>query len=148
MLSFGYRAGFGLFVKPITEANGWGREIISIALAVQNLSWGIVAFFAGGLADRFGNVKVVIAGTFLYALCMVLMPGVDSPWRLNASAGILVGAGIAGTSFGIILPAMARAGGPEGQQWALGLGTAAGSIGQFAIVPFRLDIGQDVHANR
>jgi MFS family permease len=135
LLSFGYRAGFGLFVKPITEANGWGREIISIALAVQNLFWGIIAFFAGGLADRFGNVKVVIAGTFLYALGMVLMPGVDSPWRLNASAGILVGAGIAGTSFGIILPAMARAVGPERQQWALGLGTAAGSIGQFAIVP-------------
>jgi MFS family permease len=87
------------------------------------------------LADRFGNVKVVIAGTFVYALGMVLMPGVDSPWRLNASAGILVGAGIAGTSFGIILPAMARAVGPERQQWALGLGTAAGSIGQFAIVP-------------
>ncbi|MDJ0984133.1 MAG: MFS transporter [Desulfobacterales bacterium] len=135
LLSFGYRAGFGLFVKPITEANGWGREIISIALAVQNLFWGIIAFFAGGLADRFGNVKVVIAGTFLYALGMVLMPGVASPWGLNASAGILVGAGIAGTSFGIILPAMARAVGPQRQQWALGLGTAAGSIGQFAIVP-------------
>jgi len=135
LLSFGYRAGFGLFVKPITEANGWGREIISIALAVQNLFWGIIAFFAGGLADRFGNVKVVIAGTLLYALGLVLMPGVDSPWQLNASAGILVGAGIAGTSFGIILPAMARAVGPERQQWALGLGTAAGSIGQFAIVP-------------
>ncbi len=135
LLSFGYRAGFGLFVKPITEANGWGREIISIALAVQNLFWGIIAFFAGGLADRFGNVKVVIGGTFLYALGMVLIPGVDSPWQLNASAGILVGAGIAGTSFGIILPAMARAVGPKRQQWALGLGTAAGSIGQFAIVP-------------
>ena len=135
LLSFGYRAGFGLFVKPITEANNWGREIISIALAVQNLFWGIIAFFAGGLADRFGNVKVVIAGTFLYALGMVLMPGVSSPWGLNASAGILVGAGIAGTSFGIILPAMARAVGTERQQWALGLGTAAGSIGQFAIVP-------------
>ena len=135
LLSFGYRAGFGLFVRPITEANGWGREIISIALAVQNLFWGIIAFFAGGLADRFGNVKVVVAGTFLYALGMVLMPGVDNPWQLNASAGILVGAGIAGTSFGIILPAMVRAVGPQRQQWALGLGTAAGSIGQFAIVP-------------
>jgi len=135
LLSFGYRAGFGLFVRPITEANGWGREIISIALAVQNLFWGIIAFFAGGLADRFGNVKVVIAGTFLYALGMVLMSGVDSPWQLNASAGILVGAGIAGTSFGIILPAMARAVGPQRQQWALGLGTASGSVGQFAVVP-------------
>jgi len=135
LLSFGYRAGFGLFVRPITEANGWSREIISIALAVQNLIWGIIAFFAGGLADRFGNVKVVIGGTVFYALGMVLMPAGKSPWGLNVTAGILVGAGIAGTSFGIILPAMARAVGPQRQQWALGLGTAAGSFGQFAIVP-------------
>jgi len=108
LLSFGYRSGFGLFVKPITEANGWGREIISMALAVQNLFWGIIAVFAGGLADRFGNVKVLIAGTLIYALGMVLTSGVDSPWMLNASTGILVGAGIGGTSFGIVLPAMAR----------------------------------------
>ena len=135
LLSFGYRSGFGLFVKPITEANGWGREVISIALAIQNLCWGIFAFFGGGLADRFGNVKVIVAGTGIYALGMVWMSGVDSAWGLHASAGILVGAGIGGTSFGIILPAMARAVGPERQQWALGMGTAAGSLGQFAVVP-------------
>jgi predicted MFS family arabinose efflux permease len=135
LLSFGYRSGFGLFVKPITDANGWGREVISIALAIQNLFWGIIAFFAGGLADRFGNVKVVIAGTLIYALGMVLTSGVDSPWMLNASTGVLVGSGIAGTSFGIVLPAMARAVGEKRQQWALGLGTAAGSLGQFAVVP-------------
>ena len=135
LLSFGYRSGFGLFVKPITEANGWGREVISFALAIQNLFWGIVAFFAGGLADRFGNVKVLIAGTLIYALGMVLTSGVDSPWMLNTSTGILVGAGIAGTSFGIVLPAMARAVGEKRRQWALGLGTAAGSLGQFAVVP-------------
>ena len=68
MLSFGYGAGIGLLVKAITEANGWGREIISIALAVQSLCCGIMAVFAGGLADRFGNVKVVIAGTVLYGI--------------------------------------------------------------------------------
>jgi MFS family permease len=135
LLSFGYRSGFGLFVKPITEANGWGREVISMALAVQNLVWGIVAVFAGGLADRFGNLKVIVAGTILYALGMVLMSGVDNPWMLNISAGLLVGAGVAGTSFGIVLPAMARAVGEERRQWALGLGTAAGSLGQFAVVP-------------
>jgi MFS family permease len=135
LLSFGYRSGFGLFVKPISDANGWGREIISMALAIQNLFWGIVAFFAGGLADRFGNVKVVIAGTLIYALGMVLASGVDNPWMLNTSIGILVGAGIGGTSFGIVLPAMARAVGEKRQQWALGLGTAAGSLGQFAVVP-------------
>jgi predicted MFS family arabinose efflux permease len=135
LLSFGYRSGFGLFVKPISDANGWGREIISMALAIQNLFWGIVAFFAGGLADRFGNVRVVIAGTLIYALGMVLASGVDSPWMLNTSIGVFVGAGIGGTSFGIVLPAMARAVGEKRQQWALGLGTAAGSLGQFAVVP-------------
>ena len=135
LLSFGYRSGFGLFVKPISEANNWGREVISIALAIQNLCWGIVAVFAGGLADRFGNVRVVVIGTILYALGMFLMASADSPWLLHTSAGILVGAGVGGTSFGIILPAMARAVGEERRQWALGLGTAAGSLGQFAVVP-------------
>jgi len=135
LLSIGYRAGFGLFVKPITEANGWGREVISVALAVQNLFWGIGAVFAGGVADRFGNVKVIVAGTISYALGMQLMSGVDNPWMLNASTGLLVGAGVAGTSFGIILPTMARAVGEDRRQWALGLGTAAGSLGQFAVVP-------------
>ena len=135
LLSFGYRSSFGLFVKPITAANGWGREVISVALALQNLCWGIVAVFAGGMADRFGNVKVIVAGTILYALGIMLMSGVDNPWMLNVSTGLLVGAGVAGTSFGIVLPAMARAVGEERRQWALGLGTAAGSIGQFAMVP-------------
>jgi MFS family permease len=135
LLSFGYRSGFGLFVKPISEANSWGREVISTALAIQNIVWGIVAVFAGGLADRFGNVKVILAGTLVYALGMALMSGVDNALMLNTSAGLLVGAGIAGTSFGIVLPAMARAVGEDRRQWALGLGTAAGSLGQFAVVP-------------
>ena len=134
-MSFGYRSGFGLFVKPITEANSWGREIISIALAIQNLCWGIFAVFAGGLADRFGNLKVMVTGIAVYALGMALMSNVDSPWLLHTSAGILVGAGVAGTSFGIVLPAMARAVGEDRQQWAMGMGTAAGSLGQFAVVP-------------
>ncbi len=135
MLSFGYRSGFGLFVKPVSDANAWGREVISMALAIQNLFWGIIAVFAGGLADRFGNVKVILAGSGLYALGMLLMSGVETPLMLNLSAGVLVGAGVAGTSFGIILPAMARAVGENRRQWALGLGTAAGSLGQFAVVP-------------
>ncbi len=135
LLSFGYRSGFGLFVKPITEANGWGREVISVALALQNLFWGIFAVFAGGMADRFGNLKVILVGTIFYALGLLLTSGVDNPWMLNASTGLLVGAGVAGTSIGIILPAMARAVGEERRQWALGLGTAVGSLGQFAVVP-------------
>lgn len=135
LLSFGYRSSFGLFVKPITELNGWGREVISMALAIQNLFWGVVAVFAGGLADRFGNIKVVLAGTLLYAAGMAIMAGVESQWVLHSSAGLLVGAGVAGTSFGIVLPALARAVGEARRQMALGLGTAAGSIGQFVVVP-------------
>ncbi|SVA00448.1 uncharacterized protein METZ01_LOCUS53302, partial [marine metagenome] len=78
LMSFGFRSGFGLFVKPVTEANGWGREVISFALAIQNLSWGVCAAVSGGLADRFGNVKVVIGGTIFYAAGIWLMAGVDS----------------------------------------------------------------------
>lgn len=135
LLSFGYRSSFGLFVRPITDANGWGREVISMALAIQNLVWGIIAVFAGGLADRFGNLKVILVGTGLYAIGIGLMSDVQSPWMLYTSAGILVGAGVAGTSFGIVLPAMVRAVGEKRRQWVLGLGTATGSLGQFAVVP-------------
>ena len=135
LLSFGYRAGFGLYVKPLSEANGWGRDVIGLSLAVQNLVWGVVAVFAGALADRFGNIKVIAAATVLYAVGMGLMPHVSEPWMLHGTAGMLVGAGVAGTSFGIILPALARVVSEDRRQWILGVGTAAGSMGQFLVVP-------------
>ena len=135
MVSFGYRSSYGLFVQPISQANGWGRDVIALALAIQNLVWGIVAAFAGGLADKYGNVKVVMGGALLYAGGLWLTAGVESEMMLHTSAGFLVGAGVAGTSFGIVLPAMARAVGEERRQWALGVGTAAGSMGQFLLAP-------------
>ena len=118
LLSFGYRSGFGLYVKPISEANEWGRDVIGLSLAIQNLTWGVVA-----------------GATLLYAAGMALMPHVTEPWMLHGSAGMLVGAGVAGTSFGIILPALARAVSEDRRQWILGVGTAAGSLGQFLVVP-------------
>lgn len=136
LLSFGMRASYGLFVKPVSDIHGWGRDVIAMALAIQNLSWGIVAVFAGGLADRFGNVKVVVAAALLYAGGLFFTSMADSAFLLNSTAGFMVGAGIAGTSFGIVMPAMARAVAPERRQWALGLATAAGSMGQFVVVPF------------
>ena len=135
LMSFGYRSGFGLFVKPLSDANQWGREVISLALALQNLCWGVVAVFAGAAADKFGNVKVIVVASLLYGLGMFLMAGVDTPWLLHSSTGLLVGAGVAGTSFGIVLPALARAVAAEKRQQVLGLGTAAGSMGQFLLVP-------------
>ncbi|MFD2205767.1 MFS transporter [Kiloniella antarctica] len=140
MFSFGYRSGFGLFLSPISEDNGWSRDIMSFSLALQNLVWGVVAVFAGGLADRYGNVRVVLGGVVLYSLGMYLMSVTDSIWMLHTSAGLIVGSGIAGTAYGIVLPAMARAVGEERRQWALGLGTAAGSMGQFLVVPISFQL--------
>ncbi|WP_104203738.1 MFS transporter [Billgrantia saliphila] len=135
MLSFGIRSSMGLFMQPISEANGWGRDLIGLALAIQNLAWGVIAVIAGGLADRFGTVRVVVAGAVLYALGLWLTAGVEQIWVLNSGAGLLVGAGVAGTAFGIVLPAMARAVSEAQRQWVLGIGTAAGSMGQFLLAP-------------
>lgn len=135
LLSFGYRSGFGLFLQPMSEARGWGRDVFSLALAVQNLFWGIVAVFAGGVADKYGNLRVMLFGVVCYAAGMWTMAHSTSEWEIISSAGLLVGSGIAGTSFGIVLPAIARAVPEDRRAWALGLGTAAGSFGQFLVVP-------------
>ncbi|MGK0545998.1 MFS transporter [Halomonas cupida] len=135
MMSFGLRSSFGLFVSPITESNGWGRDTLGLALAIQNLAWGVIAVLAGGLADRFGNVKVLIGGSVLYAAGMWMTAGVSEVWALHTGTGLLVGAGVAGTAFGIVLPALARAVAPHQRQLVLGVGTAAGSMGQFLLVP-------------
>ncbi|WP_129140901.1 MFS transporter [Modicisalibacter coralii] len=135
MLSFGLRSSFGLFVEPIQAFTGWGRDIIGLALAIQNLAWGVVAVLAGGLADRFGHAKVLIAGAALYALGIWMTADVAAIWVLNGGTGFLVGAGVAGTAFGIVLPAMAGAVAPSQRQWVLGVGTAAGSMGQCLLVP-------------
>ncbi len=135
LLSFGFRASFGLFVAPISDANHWGRDSISLALAMQNLIWGVLSVFAGGLADRFGNVKVLVAGVVFYASGLFLTAGVDSIWQLHLGSGVLIGAGLAGTGFGLVLPLMAKAVTAEDRQWVMGLGTAAGSMGQFMVVP-------------
>lgn len=135
VLSFGFRAGFGLFMQPMTEAREWGRDVLALALAIQNLSWGVFAIIAGGLADRYGNLRVLLGGVVLYAAGMYLMAFSATEWQIISTAGLLVGAGVAGTSFGIVLPSIARAVPEEKRGWALGIGTAAGSFGQFLVVP-------------
>lgn len=135
LLSFGMRSGFGLFVKPISETYGWGREIISTAIAIQNLTWGVSAVLVGMLSDRFGNLKVMLSGIVCYTLGMLLIPFSDSPLLLNTTLGLFMGAGIGGTAFGIVLPSLTRAVPKERREWVLGLGTAAGSLGQFLLVP-------------
>lgn len=120
---------------PMTEANTWGRDVLALALAIQNLAWGVCAIIAGGLADKYGNIKVLLAGVTCYSIGMVAMSVSSTELQIISTAGLLVGAGVAGTSFGIVLPSIARAVPEEKRGWAMGIGAAAGSLGQFLVVP-------------
>ena len=135
MLSFGFRAGFGLFLEPMSIERNWGRDTLGLAFAVQNLTWGVCAVLAGGFADKYGSVRILLAGIFFYALGIGGMAYSTTQFTIISTAGLLVGAGIAGTSFGIILPVLIKLVPKNKQGWALGVGTAAGSLGQFLIVP-------------
>lgn len=135
MISFGIRSSYGLYMQPLGIDSGWGRDTIGFALALQNLSWGIVSVFTGGLADRFGNRSVLIGGALVYSLGVYLTAGVSDLFTLNIGAGFLVGAGVAGTSFGIVLPALVKAVPADRRDGVLGIATAAGSAGQFVLVP-------------
>lgn len=135
MITFGVRSDFGLFTKPISDELSWGREIYSLAIALQNLVWGAFQPIAGGLADKYGTAKVLALGAIVYILGMVLTPLATTPLQLYLTAGILSGIGIATASFAIVMTSFARAV-PESQRsWVLGIATAAGSLGQFIFVP-------------
>ena len=112
-LSLGVRHGFGLFLPPMSAQFGWGREVFAFAIALQNLIWGLAQPFTGALADRFGAAKVVIVGGVLYAVGLVLMGMSDSLLTLSLSAGLLIGIGLSGTSFSVILGVVGRALPPE-----------------------------------
>lgn len=135
LLSFGVRASFGLFTGPISDTNGWGREVFALAIALQNLLWGAGQPFAGALADRFGSARVLAVGGILYAAGVALMAVADTPLMMHLSAGVLIGLGLAGASFTIVMAALARRVPPERRSWAMGIATAAGSLGQFLMAP-------------
>jgi len=134
-INFGMRASFGFFMEPISSHFGYGREVFAFALALQNLCWGLFAPAAGAVADRFGTTKTIYVGTVAYALGLYVTATAEGFWGLNIGAGVLVGMGIAGTGFGVILPALARMVSEEKRGLALGLGTAAGSFGQLLVIP-------------
>lgn len=139
-LSLGVRHGFGLFLSPMSSEFGWGRETFAFAIALQNLIWGLAQPFTGALADRFGATKAVFVGGVLYAAGLVLMGMSDSAWSLSLSAGLLIGIGLSGTSFSVILGVVGRAVAPEKRSMAMGIASAAGSFGQFAMVPGTLGL--------
>lgn len=122
-------------MQPMSEAREWGRDVLAMALAIQNLAWGVCAVVVGGIADRYGTTKVMLVAICLYAAGIFTMAYSTTELQIISTAGLMVGAGVAGTSFGIMLPTIAKVVPPEKRGWAMGLGTAAGSFGQFLVVP-------------
>ena len=134
-LSMGIRHGFGLWLQPITTAQGWTRETFAFALAIQNLAWGVFGIFAGMLADRFGAFRVLVGGALLYAAGLAGMALSTSSWVFALTAGVLIGAAQAGTTYAVIYGVIGRQIAPEKRSWAMGVAAAAGSFGQFLMVP-------------
>lgn len=134
-LSMGIRHGFGLWLQPITQTQGWTRETFAFALAIQNLTWGVCGIFAGMLADRFGALRVIVGGALLYALGLFGMAVAPTPLMFSVSAGVLIGMAQAGTTYAVIYGVIGRHVSPERRSWAMGIAAAAGSFGQFLMVP-------------
>ena len=134
-LSMGIRHGFGLWLQPITQSQGWTRETFAFAIAIQNLSWGVCGIFAGMLADRLGAFKVLLGGTVLYSLGLAGMALAPTGILFTLSAGVLIGAAQAGTTYAVIYGIIGRNISADRRSWAMGVAAAAGSFGQFLMVP-------------
>ena len=134
-LAMGVRHGFGLWLQPMTQAHDWSRQNYSFAMAVQNLTWGVVGVFSGMIADRFGAFRVIIVCALLYALGLYGMAFAASPEMLLVTTGVLIGCAQAGTTYAVIYGLIGRNVPAEKRLWAMGVTAAAGSFGQFLMVP-------------
>jgi len=135
LLAFGPRSALGFFLTPMTQANGWGRDVFALALAIQNLLWGVGQPLAGGIADRYGTVRVLAGGAVAYALGLALMAQSATPGMLDLTAGVLIGFGLSGCSFTIVIGAFGKLLPENWRALGFGCGTAAGSFGQFLYSP-------------
>jgi len=135
LISFGIRAGFGLYMQPISMEHGWGREVLSLSLALQQLAWGALGAVAGGFADRYGPGRVIAIGALLYILGLIGMAYAPTPLAMHFFSGAMIGTALGCTSFGIILAVIGRTVTPEKRSAAMGVATAAGSFGQFLLIP-------------
>ena len=134
-LSMGIRHGFGLWLQPVTQAQGWARADFALAMGVQNLAWGVTGIFAGMLADKLGAFRVIVAGALFYALGLVGMAYASTPLLFTLTAGVMLGMAQAGTTYAVIYGVIGRNVPPERRSWAMGVAAAAGSFGQFLMVP-------------
>ena len=134
-LSMGIRHGFGLWLQPVTQANNWTRETFALAIGVQNLTWGFAGIFAGMVADKFGAFKVIILGAIFYALGLWAMAHAPTPLMFSLSAGVMLGIAQSGTTYAVIYGVIGRNIPAHRRSWAMGVAAAAGSFGQFLMVP-------------
>jgi len=134
-LSMGIRHGFGLWLQPITQAQGWGRQEFGFAMAIQNLTWGFVGIFAGMVADKFGAFRVIALGAVIYSVGLLGMAWATDPWVFALFTGVIIGTAQAGTTYAVIYGVIGRNVPAERRSWAMGVAAAAGSFGQFLMVP-------------
>ena len=134
-LAMGVRHGFGMWLQPITQSHGWSRETFAFAMAVQNLSWGLAGIAMGMMADRFGAFRVIVCCALLYALGLYGMAHASTPLSFTLMAGVLIGVAQAGTTYAVIYGVIGRNVPAEKRSWAMGVAAAAGSFGQFLMLP-------------
>ncbi|MEN8368525.1 MFS transporter [Acinetobacter bereziniae] len=137
-LSLGVRHGFGLYLVPMSHEFNWSHQVFSLAIAMQNLLWGAVQPFTGALADKFGSKKVVAVGGVLYTIGLLLMSVSSNALLLDLSVGLIIGLALSATSFSVLLSAVGRAAHPSKRSMAMGIASAAGSFGQFIMLPTTL----------
>lgn len=143
-LSLGVRHAFGLYLVPMSHEFGWGHNVFSLAIAMQNLIWGAVQPITGAFADKYGSKIVVAVGGALYTLGLLLMAVSSTGLLLNLSAGLILGLALSATSFPILLSAVGRAAHPSNRSLAMGIASAAGSFGQFIMLPTTLLLLQNL----
>lgn len=139
-IALGIRHGFGLFNLPVTQANGWGREIFALAIAIQNLVWGISQPLVGGLADRWGGYKIIFLGGILYTLGLIGSALSSSSLAFILTTGVVLGLALACTTYSVVYGVIGRNCPPEKRVWAMGIAAAMGSFGQFLMIPVEQEL--------
>ena len=135
LLAMGSRAAFGLFLEPVSTDLGWGREVFGLALAIQNIVWGLSQPFASAIADKYGSGRTLFVSALVYAAGLFLMSQTGTQTGLHLTAGLMIGLGLSGTGFGVVIGSVGRAVSEEKRSMALGIVGASGSLGQFIMVP-------------
>src|SRR5712691_4265454 len=143
MIGFGPRSSFGLFLTPLSNANGWSREIFALSVAMQTLIYGAAQPFAVAFAYRFDTIRMIIFGTLLYPLVITMMAHATTPGMLYLSSGVLIGFGLSGCSFNLIISSFGKLLPESWRSFSFGLGTASGSFGQFLFSPLGVHLIQE-----